>query len=553
MIRSSWPLLAGFVASIVSCTTLSSVWAQGVTPRPDPGSVSNESRRNQQQLKRDTDPDVSGPAVVGPAAPPAVIGPSGGPTFILKKIVFDKSEFIPEQELNALAAPYIGRRVDNAELQRLLKSVNDIYAARRQITAIAYLPKQNLKSGVLHVGIVEGRVGDVSIRGAKSIKPEAINNAVKLTPGKVVDVPKLEDQVALYNRGHLAQVQAALQPGVSFGLTNIDLSVLEPPKNLLQVFVDNQGIASVGEYQLGANFQHYGLLGIDDRFTFYGVLARGNRNANMSYDIPINPWSGRAGVSFSTGNIAVYKGAFRDLNIKGTSQNMAVNMSQPLFVNSAFAFLVNGALSRSNSASTQSDIEITDNVTRKETIGVTMSYTSESVSANFSPNFSFAHTTFKVVDAAQDFQVINATLSASARLPLGFVATSFHAGQWANEKLLAGDQLIQIGGPTTVRGYPTSGVAGYAGYYGNVELHHNLNGLLNGLDAFGFIDHGAVYSTFPSSVYLTSAGAGLSYNPGKYWVADVSIGTPLRDEIPDRPNYFIYFRLTAKLSSDYLN
>jgi hemolysin activation/secretion protein len=100
-----------------------------------------------------------------------------------------------------------------------------------------------------------------------------------------------------------------------------------------------------------------------------------------------------------------------------------------------------------------------------------------------------------------------------------------------------------------VRGYPTSGVAGYAGYYGNVELHHNVNALLDGLDAFGFVDYGAVYSTFPKSVYLTSVGGGLSYVTKSHLIADISAGTPLTDAIPNHPNYFVYFRLTAKVSS----
>jgi hemolysin activation/secretion protein len=549
VIKGTKPLSAGLVGLFITCSYFSSARAQIAPPLPDPGLISRESQRNQQQLRRETDSDLTGPAVTGPAAAPATIGPSGGPMFVLKKVVFDKSEFLSEQELNALAAPYIGRRLDNAEVQKLLKSVNDLYAERRQITAIAFLPKQNLKSGVLHIGIVEGRVGDVNVRGAKSIKPEAVNEAVKLVPGKVVDVPQLEDQVAWYNRGHLAQLQAALQPGVSFGLTNIDLSVLEPPKNLLQMFVDNQGIYSVGEFQGGVNFQHYGLLGIDDRFTFYGIAAHNNRNMNVAYDIPITPWSGRAGVSYSMGDIAVYKGAYRDLDIKGQSQNIAVNFSQPLVVTSAFAFLLNGSFSQASSKSTQSDVQITDNQTRKETVGFSISYTSEKFSATFSPNYSFARTQFNVLDTVQDFHVVNAIYSAALRLPYDFVATTFNVGQWADQKLLAGDQLIQIGGPTTVRGYPTSGVAGYAGYYGNMELHHNINALVDGLDAFGFFDYGAVYSTFPASVYLTSVGAGLSYNSKKYWVADISAGTPLTGAIPDHPNYFVYFRLTAKLSS----
>jgi hemolysin activation/secretion protein len=531
---------------VAGWSSVDSARAQAIPPAPDPGRISNENLRNQRQIQRETEPQFEGPPVVGLAAPAAVIGPSGGPTFVLKKVVFDHSEFLSPAELNALAAPFIGRKIDNADLQRLLKSINDRYAERHQITAIAYLPKQNLNKGVLHIGIVEGRVGDVNIRGGKQVKPETVTGAVRLLPGEVIDVPKLERDVAWFNKGRLAQIQASLQPGVSFGLTNIDLSVIEPPANLLQLFLDNQGVYSVGAFEGGLNFQHYGLLGIDDRFTAYGIAAHGNRNINLAYDIPVNPWSGRGGVSFSTGTIAVYKGAYRDLNIDGRSQNLAFNYSQPIVVTPAFAFLLNGAVSDSVSASDQSHIPITDNDTQKKTAGFSVSYTSEKFSATLSPNYSFAHTSFRVVDTTQEFQEVNATYFAVLKLPFEFVATAIDVGQWANQKLLAGDQLIQIGGPTTVRGYPTSGVAGYAGYYGNMELHHNVNALINGLDAFGFVDYGAVYSTFPKSVYLTSVGLGLSYDTKKYLVADISAGIPLTHAIPDHPDYFVYFRVTAK-------
>ena len=51
--------------------------AQTIPPPPDPGRISNENLRNQRQIQRETEPQLEGPTVVGPAAPPAVIGPSG--------------------------------------------------------------------------------------------------------------------------------------------------------------------------------------------------------------------------------------------------------------------------------------------------------------------------------------------------------------------------------------------------------------------------------------------------------------------------------------------
>ena len=72
--------------------TLAPVEAQIVPPLPDPGRISNETLRQQQQLQREN--QFEGPGVVGPSAPPGTVGPSGGPSFFLKKVVFDHSEFL---------------------------------------------------------------------------------------------------------------------------------------------------------------------------------------------------------------------------------------------------------------------------------------------------------------------------------------------------------------------------------------------------------------------------------------------------------------------------
>src|SRR4051794_600592 len=99
------PISGGLVWAIVGWAAGSWAQAQAIPTPPDPGRISNETLRNQRQLQRETEPQLEGPGVVGPAAPRTVIGPSGGPTFFLKKVVFDDSEFLSPAELNALAAP----------------------------------------------------------------------------------------------------------------------------------------------------------------------------------------------------------------------------------------------------------------------------------------------------------------------------------------------------------------------------------------------------------------------------------------------------------------
>src|SRR5690606_2742675 len=89
-------------------------------------------------------------------------------------------------------------------------------------------------------------------------------------------------------------------------------------------------------------------------------------------------------------------------------------------------------------------------------------------------------------------------------------------GSWqvTEAELLPGDLLFQIGGPSTVRGYPSSGVAGDDGYFGQLEVHW-ASPTVESLDLFGFVDFGQVFSTFPASQTLVSSGVGVNYSPSE--------------------------------------
>ena len=522
-----------------------------VAPIPDAGIVAGEGRRDQMAIERRNEMATTGPSILGPKAPEAVIPPSGGATFRLSRVEFDRSAFLSQAELDAIAARFLGRDVDNAGVQQLVKAVNDVYASRKIITALAYLPPQDLRKGVLKVALVEGRLGKVSVGGNARLPSETASEVVPGKPGEVVDVPRLERNVAWFNKTRNAQIQASLQSGTSFGLTDISLAVLEPPVDVLQVFTDNQGVEAVGQYQVGSHFVRNGVFGFDDRFTAYGVLSEGNANGNVAYSTPFNPWGGRIGVSGSGGQIRVYRGAYADLGIRGQSESYGVNLVQPIWVDGTFGVLLNGAIGRAHSQSRQSGIEITDNWTDKVTLGTTLSYTAPWLQATVAPTWSWAVTRFGLAGDAQRFGVFNASGSAVLRLPFAFNVQAQGAAQWADARTLASDQLFQIGGPTTVRGYPTSGVAGYAGYFVNLELHRSLGDVLptvdflKGLDAYAFFDTGSVFATWPGRVALSSIGAGMSWDVHKHLTADLSIGSPLIDDI-GRNGYFVYYRMTAK-------
>ena len=148
-------------------------------------------------------------------------------------------------------------------------------------------------------------------------------------------MPQLTADVTWFNRTNDVQIRALLQPGTDFGLTDLQFAVTEPPRNTLQFFTDNQGVKTTGRYQAGVYYKLHGLAGFDDRLTFYGTKSDGNLNGNVSYNVPVNPWGGRVGVSYTQGKIKIVDGPVPPLDVTGKSDQVAVNFAQPVFVNEA--------------------------------------------------------------------------------------------------------------------------------------------------------------------------------------------------------------------------
>jgi len=234
---------------------------------------------------------------------------------------------------------------------------------------------------------------------------------VDLKAGEVVDVPGITRDLAFFNKTGVARIQALMQPGAQFGLTDVELAVTEPPKNLVQLFVDNQGVPSVGQLETGVLLQHYGMLGFDDKLTLYAVKSEGNINGNFGYNVAVDPWGGRIGLSFTRGEIHVVSGPYRSLGVTGDSQVASVNASQPLFGNSEWLFLVNGAVSHNVSSSDQTEVRITGDHTTLETAGVTLGYTGTSLSASISPTVSAAQSYSDVSGLKENFALQSGTFT----------------------------------------------------------------------------------------------------------------------------------------------
>ncbi|MBB4397329.1 ShlB/FhaC/HecB family hemolysin secretion/activation protein [Bradyrhizobium sp. ERR14] len=511
----------------------------------NPGVIQNDVDRQRRQLEQQSaPPKLTGPAVIGGEREKSQLLKPGGPKFRLRKVTFDESKFITPAELDEIAKKYVGKDVDIASLLQLVADINAIYAARGIVTGIATLPEQDAKGGVVRVKLTEGRLQKTTVEGNKQTRTDYILDRVKEPEGEVLDVPKLNRDVIWFNRTNDVQIKALLQPGTSFGLTDLQFAVIEPPVDTLQLFTDNQGSENTGRWEGGAFYKRHGLFGVDDRLTFYGVRSDGNLNGNVAYSIPVNPWGGRAGVSYTEGKIKIVQGPFVALDVTGRSSQAAVNFSQPVWVTQDWLVLLNAALTEGKTVSRFATVAVTDDHYDKTTAGISVTKSGNTYSITVSPAVNYIAWHDYVLGNNRAFNTYTGSLIAtSAAGPQNFSANVLASWQYTQEKLLPGDQIFSIGGPTTVRGYPSNAASGDSGYYLNAELHYNWSQWLRGFDTYVFTDWGAVYSTFPGVTEMASVGVGFSWTYASFMTFEANYATPLKMAVSTQNHYEAYGRV----------
>lgn len=512
-----------------------------------PQTLETEAGRQQREIERQTAPQRQrGPGLVAPAPEAKLQFPAGGATVVLRRIDFDASHFLNAAELDAIRSRYIGRRVDLAEIGLLVQAVNDLYAEKGQVTARAVLPPQKLDGGVLRIRLVEGRIGRIGVSGAVQTWPWYVRSQVPAGEGEIVDAPALNRSISIFNRLNELQIRAQLQAGAGFGLTDLDLAVTEPLRNTLQLSYDNQGVSSTGRYQGILFWRHHNLLGIDDKLVLYGSRARGSILGSASYTLPVTPWGTRFGLSLTRSAYRIVTGAIRELRPEGVSESRSLTLSQPVFATDAILLQATGALGAGSGSSKQLGFTTVETGYTRATAGAALTVTLPNLSHQSTVNWSQVAHHDRLSGARRNYTIWTGNTASVWRLTDDFYGSLVGAWQVTGESQLPGDQIFQIGGPTTVRGYPIGSAFGNSGFYGQAELHYVLPEPLKSLEALVFLDHGRTDYNAATHFRATSLGAGLIWRPVEWASLEGGVGHPLERVSAAQRDVELYFRLTLR-------
>ncbi|WP_127145487.1 ShlB/FhaC/HecB family hemolysin secretion/activation protein [Pelagibacterium montanilacus] len=524
--------------------------AQAQPQQPDAATrAAQQAQERAQELGQQGNVEQQGEAVITDPVPRADLPPPGGATVTLVGVRFEPdSAFLSEAELAALAQPYVGRPIDFSGIANLVRDVNDIYAERGIVTASAILPPQNLDSGILRVQLVEGRLGSLAVVGERRTSNDYILQRIRVAnEDGVVDIPTASEDINYFNRTSIAQLRMLLQPGATFGLTDLAIGVSEPPRNQLVAFLDNQGVESTGHVVGGISWRHYGMFGIDDNLLVFASASQGSIAGTVNYDLPVSTFGTRLALGTTLSGTRVIDGPTEELDVTGASSAFTGTLSQTLIADTHWSLSATASVSRGYSESALGLVGIVDTRTDRIALGFPITYSDESKAFTVQPQIVFADIEDRIAESSRQATLFAGSLSGYVDLTDEISVQARGSWQYTEEQLLPGNLLFQVGGPTTVRGYPAEGVGGDSGYLVQAELHWDMNEHVRGLGTFVFADLGEVFSTFPERTTLFSTGLGFTYAFEDRASLEVAAGIPLIDAIADQSDFAVMARLTARI------
>ena len=489
-----------------------------------------------------------------------------GPTFELTAVRFNESVYLTGDDLRPLIQPLLGTQVSFADLQTLRIKIIELYQSKGIYTATATLPQQKIKDGVVYFRLVEGSLGSLSVSHNEYTDEKYVRKWLRNDEQvSAIDINALEMDILLYNRVNDQQLQAELQRGKEFGLTDIVIKVQEPERDQLYLFWDNYGVKSTGRNELGLLYTRQKLWLDGDRATVH-ALHSGNTNLdfkkdwdffrnetgiaslNLGYNAPIKQTRWRLGGTASTTHTDIINGDFSDVGVTGQSDRISID-STYLAYNEKYQWLtvLLGADHTWSESNVESTVAISEYKIAQYYGGVQFNWLSNLWQLNVSQVVNYGYVDDKLLEDDQEAFIAKGDVMFVGQIPeykmYGIVKANY---QKPSESALVGSLSYSLGGPNSIRGYEPGFVSGDEGFYVNVEAHYNgLRAWNHNFDFYVFHDRGEALSSNPAQK-LTSVGLGFSVSGSSNLAFDFTAAESHKIVDPDQPDWLLFGRLTCQ-------
>ena len=424
---------------------------------------------------------------------------------------------------------YLGRDMDFAAMQDLAQKVTASLRRHGYMTAVAYVPAQDIANHTLKIKVIIGRIGDLRIDNTSSLIDERLLSYIRdIRPGQLIKSQPLEKTLLTLNDLAGIKVTASMQPGKRRGSADLLLKVFDLEREGSYLSYDNYGSKSTGRNRFGIEYHYNNLTNVGDQISLSGMTSTDDlHNFQLRYTVPVG--NDGASLHLTAGQMNyVLGGQYDYLNADGLTNTYELGVSIPMrrtYAQSHFYsvnvrhrdihdYILSGMYgTEKTSDSIEGDVYGYYRDDRNS-----FSYTIGHVAGDLHVR----RNNYSAPDAIGNYHKSLMDLYYIHEIDRNWQLHVSMSGQYGCTPLDSSEQFY-ISGADAVRAFVQGEAGGRSGLLGTVEIRRSLG--IPGLMATAFVDAGRIMGDGTKD--LAGAGLGLIYQKSRDWYGKFDWATPL--------------------------
>lgn len=501
--------------------------------------------------------------------------PRPGEKFRVERVAVEGATLLPDEQIKKPTAPLIGKTATLEDLQAAARAITQWYRGRGYIASRVFVPAQTVENGLVRIRVIEGKRGELKVEGNRFFSTELLTAHVKIRPGEILYLPKLEAALRSLNAHPDRKAKLVLTRGSRPETTDLILQVTDRQALHASYGVDTLGTKVTGAVRQSVTVSHGNLTGHDDQALIRGIMTEfgGLKGGAFSYLRPLTPGGATATLDVS-GVISDVGGDLKNLLARGNAVTVSPGLIVPWVRRSNWEMeTVTGfdwkrIRTRQDEVSTSKDdlrvLHAGTNLLAQDTRG--QSFVSQELRWGIGDFLGGSHGEDPAASragAGGSFLHWNVNLARVQKGPWGTSLVLRGAGRLASARLVPAEQL-RLGGFDTVRGYPEGEFLADYGYQTSVEVRAPLSRfwpaaekaadftsrLRRSFLLVGFWDFAEGFLRASrlgedEDMRLSGIGCGFRLRPTSESLLQVDVGWPVgdRDAEKDRPRIHLICRV----------
>lgn len=234
-------------------------------------------------------------------------------------------------ELEALLAPYTGRRIGNEELEQARLAISAHYLAAGYVNSGAVIPDQPFADGTIEIRVIEGTLTEIEVGGAHGFRPGFIRDRMALAAGPPLNVLRLQERMqVLLQNPQFERINAELGPGLRPGEAVLRLDVTEAKQQLVGFSFANNRSPAVGSDRAEAQVGWRNKIGLGESLGLRFGVTEGLDDFTANLAIPVSARDTLLTLKYERTGASVVEEPFNLIDIRNRSRSFEAGLSHPI-------------------------------------------------------------------------------------------------------------------------------------------------------------------------------------------------------------------------------